>query len=94
MNLGQLGCQLLDEALFIHRRVLGVALDVFHNKVRKRQDGARCIEQERRRCCNLTDSPSWRIRIGDWRAIYGIDDAAQVMTILRIKHRRDVYRDL
>jgi mRNA interferase RelE/StbE len=41
----------------------------------------------------LTNS-SWRIRIGDWRAIYDIDDAAPVVTILRIKHRRGVYRDL
>jgi mRNA interferase RelE/StbE len=45
-------------------------------------------------CAKLTDSPSWRIRIGDWRAVYDVDDAAQVVTILRIKHRKDVYRDL
>lgn len=36
----------------------------------------------------------WRIRVGDWRAIYDIDDAAQEVTILRVKHRKDVYRDL
>ncbi len=45
-------------------------------------------------CVKLTDSPSWRIRIGDWRAVYDIDDGAQIVTILRIKHRKDVYRDL
>jgi len=35
---------------------------------------------------------SWRIRIGDWRAIYDIDDTAQTVTVLRVKHRRDVYK--
>jgi len=34
----------------------------------------------------------WRIRIGDYRVIYQIDDAAQEVTILRIAHRRDAYR--
>jgi mRNA interferase RelE/StbE len=34
----------------------------------------------------------WRIRIGDYRVIYQIDDAAQEVTILRIVHRRDAYR--
>ena len=42
----------------------------------------------------LTDSLSWRIRIGDWRAVYDIDAAAQIITILRIKHRNDMHRDL
>lgn len=45
-------------------------------------------------CVKLMDSPSWRSRVGDWRAIYDIDDAGQVVTILRIKHRKDVYRAL
>jgi mRNA interferase RelE/StbE len=35
----------------------------------------------------------YRIRIGDYRAIYDIDGGAQILTILRVKHRRDVYRD-
>lgn len=35
----------------------------------------------------------WRIRIGDYRIIYTIDDNAQHITVLRIAHRREVYRD-
>ena len=31
-------------------------------------------------------------RIGDYRIIYTIDDDARVVTIVRIRHRRDVYR--
>ena len=34
----------------------------------------------------------WRIRVGDYRVIYQIDDAAQIVTIVRVRHRRDVYR--
>jgi len=34
----------------------------------------------------------WRIRVGDYRVIYIIDDPAQQLTVLRIAHRREVYR--
>jgi mRNA interferase RelE/StbE len=33
----------------------------------------------------------WRIRIGDWRVIYIIDDVARVVSVTRIAHRREVY---
>ena len=33
----------------------------------------------------------WRIRVGDWRIVYFIDDAAKLVTITRIAHRREVY---
>ncbi|MEQ1946562.1 MAG: type II toxin-antitoxin system RelE/ParE family toxin [Bryobacteraceae bacterium] len=33
----------------------------------------------------------WRIRIGDWRVIYIIDDRRQLVSITRIAHRREVY---
>ncbi|MFZ0317656.1 MAG: type II toxin-antitoxin system RelE/ParE family toxin [Candidatus Sulfotelmatobacter sp.] len=33
----------------------------------------------------------WRIRIGDWRVIYLIDDPANLVTITRVAHRREVY---
>jgi mRNA interferase RelE/StbE len=34
----------------------------------------------------------WRIRVGDYRILYQIDAAAQTVTIVRVKHRREVYR--
>jgi len=43
-------------------------------------------------CTKLVGDAGWRIRIGDYRAIYDIDDAARTVTILRVKHRKDVYR--
>jgi mRNA interferase RelE/StbE len=33
----------------------------------------------------------WRIRVGDWRVVYIIDDAAKLVSVTRIAHRREVY---
>ncbi len=33
----------------------------------------------------------WRIRVGDYRVIYTIDDAKRQITIMRVAHRREVY---
>ena len=33
----------------------------------------------------------WRVRVGDWRVVYVIDDAAKLVTVTRIAHRREVY---
>jgi mRNA interferase RelE/StbE len=34
----------------------------------------------------------WRVRTGDYRIIYEIHDAQLVVLVLRLGHRRDVYR--
>jgi len=36
----------------------------------------------------------WRMRVGDYRIIYSIDDLSKKVDISLIRHRRDVYRDL
>ena len=33
----------------------------------------------------------WRIRAGDWRVVYIVDDAGRRITIARVAHRREVY---
>jgi mRNA interferase RelE/StbE len=33
----------------------------------------------------------WRIRVGDYRIVYEIDDAARTVDVTRIAHRREVY---
>ena len=44
-------------------------------------------------CHKLAGSKNdWRIRIGDYRVVYEIDDVRKVVRIFRIRHRRDVYR--
>ena len=33
----------------------------------------------------------WRIRVGDYRIVYVIDDTARTVDVMRIAHRREVY---
>lgn len=34
----------------------------------------------------------YRIRLGEYRVIYEIDDKAAEIRVMRIKHRKDAYR--
>lgn len=43
-------------------------------------------------CKKLGEPDIYRIRQGDYRIIYQIDDALRVVQILKIGHRREVYR--
>ncbi len=33
----------------------------------------------------------WRIRVGDYRIVYIIDDVREILSITRIAHRKEVY---
>lgn len=35
---------------------------------------------------------SYRFRVGDYRVIYQIGRSARIVTVLRVGHRRDIYR--
>ena len=35
---------------------------------------------------------AYRIRQGDYRAVYAIDDSARVVLVVKVGHRREVYR--
>ncbi len=44
-------------------------------------------------CEKLTGmANAWRIRSGSYRVVCTVDDRAQVVTITRVGHRRNVYR--
>jgi len=34
-----------------------------------------------------------RLRVGDYRVIYQVEDDRVLVTVVRVAHRRDVYRD-
>ncbi len=36
----------------------------------------------------------WRVRVGDYRILYAIDDQEHIVTVARVRHRREVYRGL
>lgn len=40
----------------------------------------------------LSGTEGYRLRVGNYRILYEIDDAKRTVTIYRIKHRREVYR--
>ncbi len=40
----------------------------------------------------LKGREGWRIRQGDYRVIYEIDDGQRTVTILHVRHRREAYR--
>ena len=43
----------------------------------------------------LTGHPGLlRIRVGDYRVVYSVDDGRLVVTIIAAAHRRAIYRDL
>jgi mRNA interferase RelE/StbE len=44
-------------------------------------------------CRKLTGSENdWRIRIGDYRVVYEIDEGDRAVRVFRIRHRREAYR--
>ena len=67
----------IDDPLFerIDRKILALADD-------PRPVGSKKLK-------GFTDS--WRIRVGDWRVVYVLDDAAKLVTVTRVAHRREVY---
>ncbi len=36
---------------------------------------------------------TYRIRVGDYRIIYTISDGTETVTVTRVRHRKDVYRE-
>ena len=35
----------------------------------------------------------WRIRVGDYRIVYAIEDAELIVLVVRVAHRKDVYQE-
>lgn len=40
----------------------------------------------------LAGRDDYRVRVGDYRIVYAVDDAERLVIVARIAHRRDVYR--
>jgi mRNA interferase RelE/StbE len=43
-------------------------------------------------CKKLAERQGWRIRFGDYRILYKIDDANKTVTVTDVGHRREIYR--
>ena len=42
-------------------------------------------------CRKLVGRDGWRVRVGDYRVIYEVNDKQRVVTVLQVGHRRDIY---
>ncbi len=42
----------------------------------------------------LRGYPFYRIRVGDYRIIYSVDESSKAVYVVKIGHRENVYRDL
>ena len=58
------------------------------------RDAVRALSNDPRPdgCKKLTGRDGWRIRVGQYRVIYEIDDVVRVVTVLDVGNRRDIYR--
>jgi mRNA interferase RelE/StbE len=44
-------------------------------------------------CRKITGSKNdWRIRIGDYRVLYEVNDKVKAVRVMRVRHRREAYR--
>ena len=42
-------------------------------------------------CLKLTGEEGYRLRVGDYRVLYRIDDPSKRVYLYRVKHRKDAY---
>ena len=61
-----------------------------HTKISGLRDNPRPHDAKKLRC----EEGFLRVRVGDYRIVYGIEDDQLIVLIVRIGHRRDVYRGL
>lgn len=43
-------------------------------------------------CTKLVGTDSWRFRVGEYRIIYSIEDNVLLIEVIRVAHRKEVYR--
>ncbi|MBY0384794.1 type II toxin-antitoxin system RelE/ParE family toxin [bacterium] len=43
-------------------------------------------------CKKLVGVDAWRFRVGDYRVVYSIENKVLQIEIIRVAHRKDVYR--
>jgi len=84
----------MDYTIYILRRAQSELAELPRGIYERVRDAIRGLAQDPRPpgCLKLKEREGWRIRIGNYRVIYEIDDEQQTVTVLHVGHRRDVYR--
>jgi mRNA interferase RelE/StbE len=50
------------------------------------------LQPRRPGCEKLSGEERYRIRQGDYRIVYAVDDGSRIVEVVKIGHRREVYR--
>jgi len=79
--------RLHPEAIKTYRRLRGSVAERIESAI----DGL-AINPRPPGAVKLAGRDDFRIRLGDYRIVYAVDDAEDLVLIARIAHRRDVYR--
>ena len=79
--------RLHPEAMKAYRRLLGSVAD----RIAAAIDGLG-INPRPPGSVKLAGRDDFRIRVGDYRIVYAVDDAEDLVLFARIAHRRDAYR--
>ena len=64
-----------------------------HSEYRRVRDAIRALGGDPRPsgCRKLVGRDGWRIRVGNYRVIYKIEDTIRVVTVIDAGHRKDIY---
>jgi mRNA interferase RelE/StbE len=83
----------LSFGVFLHPRA-AVSLQKLPESTRARiRDALKELEGTPDKGEQLKPSKFWRLRVGDYRAIYEVDRAQMKIVVLFIGHRKNVYDD-
>lgn len=74
------------------RKTLDRLVEALRNRIVRRIEGL-ATNPRPPGCRKLVGADDlWRIRVGDYRIIYSIDDARQRIDVTAVRHRSDAYR--
>ena len=76
-----------DAAVRAFRRLRGAVCDRIETAI----DGL-AADPRPRGAAKLAGRDDFRVRVGDYRIVYAVDDTERLVLVARIAHRREVYR--
>lgn len=79
--------RLHPEAARAFRRLRGAVRERIESAI-----DALAADPRPRGAAKLVGRDDFRIRVGDYRIVYAVDDEQQLVLVARIAHRREVYR--
>lgn len=74
----------------LDKKAIGRILDGLDQFVRSLSDPALPAQSDVRRVVGTVDH--WRLRKGDYRIRFTLDEQKQLITVLHVRHRREAYR--